>query len=448
MYQKPQPMSKNKKIEIAILVALIMWGIVFVINYVRYTHKKSLIFAIHITAKNYDDGEVEEYISLGYTYRMYRRTAITKEELVPFWVLRQNPKALPDLPVMEDDYNVPENRSRKEKYRGLLYYYNSERELIGTYKCVNTDIYCEKATGGHDEYDIVGKDPLTKTDPHVLEQFYDRFAFIDDSAKQDIAYGEAGYIRTVYLYQLGLPKGVKTEADETYEAKILAKYADVKESNLDEEKLIASGDNYQFIVKSMDNNKWGIIKVSKEGEIEQVIPFEYESINYDRDTGYYIMKKTDSWYVYDLKKNEKVSAESYYPIYNVWKNDNQTYYFKNGQDRTVGEESFIDFKIYRLDGTTFLDSEHISCIGERGSYIMYITSNNNVLHFIDYGKTEKYKVQLKFSRMDYDEFSNPAFKIVSERDTSLRIDVYNGRALGTGDPEHLFINTGHWEWND
>ena len=102
---------------------------------------------------------------------------------------------------------------------------------------------------------------------------------------------------------------------------ILAKYADVKMSTVDENYDIAYGDNDRYIVKSMDNNKWGLIKILKDGTIETPLEFEYDSITYDIDTDYYILCKNGTWYVYDLYKKEVVSVESSNPIYNVWRNN-------------------------------------------------------------------------------------------------------------------------------
>ena len=62
MYHVPQKMSTKKKIELVVLILLIIWGILFIINYLRYTDAKKPILAIHLTHK-YDEGVVEEYVS-------------------------------------------------------------------------------------------------------------------------------------------------------------------------------------------------------------------------------------------------------------------------------------------------------------------------------------------------------------------------------------------------
>ena len=72
---------------------------------------------------------------------------------------------------------------------------------------------------------------------------------------------------------------------------ILAKFADVKHLKLEEYTELGTGDDYKYIVKSMDNHLWGLIKIKNSGKIEQVLPYEYESMTYDIDTGYYILCK-------------------------------------------------------------------------------------------------------------------------------------------------------------
>ena len=151
MYQQKKKMSSKKKIELTVLVLLVLWFALLGIYYVRYSDSKPLILAIHLTHK-YADGVTEEYVSLGYVYRRYKRNSISDEEFVPFWKGKKNPKATPDLPKAETGYAEPENIRRQDKFRGLLYYFTVKGELLGTYKCVNSEGYCEKAFSGSDSY--------------------------------------------------------------------------------------------------------------------------------------------------------------------------------------------------------------------------------------------------------------------------------------------------------
>lgn len=443
MYSQPKKMTTKKKIELLVLAVIVIWFIVFAINYVRYNDSKSLIFAIHLTHK-YDDGVTEEYVSLGYVYRRYKRNSVNREEMVPFWVVIENPKAEPDLPVIDPDYEVPENPRKQDKFRGLLYWFDAHGDLQGTYKCINSDGYCQKAFGGTDVHDLKSKDPVTAGfEPITLGPIYDKFAFVDDSAPQDIKYGDPAYDRIVYLYRFLDP----SLDEEGAELEILAKFSDVKESTIDENKQIGYGDDYRYIVKSMDNQKWGIIKIKKSGEIAEVLPYEYESITYDKDTGYYIMCKNNKWYVYDLNNKKVVSVESEYPIYDVWVNANKTEYIKVGIDRVVGSDEFTDFKVYRIDGKVLLDGDKITAIFPRGKYMFYITARDNYLRFVDYSKEELYKFKLNFWRLIHDDYTQPAFSIYNESENFLTLRVYDTRELSYN-YDTVVINTRYWENNE
>ncbi|MGN1371531.1 MAG: hypothetical protein ACI4XM_04590 [Candidatus Coprovivens sp.] len=438
MYQTPKKMSKEKKIELIVLIVLILWGILFIINYVRYTEGKTPILALHIERK-YDDGVVNEYISFGYVYRAYNRVSITKKEMVPFWIGLKNPEALPDLPVVDTDYEVPENIKRYDKYKGLLYYYSRKGELLGTYKCINTVLGCNKAFGGYDQYNTTNKDALTKHDPYTLGMIYETFAFVDDSLKQESEYGDLNYSRIIYLYRF--------LEDDEHKPEIIAKFADVKMSTLDEDYDIGYGENNRYIVKSMDTGKWGLIKIDKDGEIIKELDYVYDSISYDEDTDYYILCKDGIWFIYDLYKKSTVSAESVDPIYDVWKNNNHTYYFKTGRDRTIGDDTFVDYRIFRIDGNEFLNIEKVTEVLARDTFVMYLTSEDSVLHFMDYGKTERYKIKLYFSEMHYDDFSHPAFQLYAENKGVLLLRIYKGRELKY-DYDTKAVNTNIWDAND
>lgn len=443
MYQQPKKMSTKKKIELICLIAIALWLVLFAINYVRFTESKALLLSMHLTHE-YDDGVTEEYVSLGYVYRQYKRNSVNREEMVPFWVLMENPKAEPDLPVVETDYVVPENYRKQDRFRGLLYYFDVKGELLGTYKCLNSNGNCNKAFDGSDIYQLEVNDPVTWDDERrTLGAIYDKFAFVDDSAPQDISYGDPAYDRIVYLYRF-LDPALDEDGNKP---EILAKFADVKGSTIDENKNVLYGDDYRYIVKSMDNQKWGIIKIKKSGAIEEVLPYEYESITYDVDTKYYILCKDKKWFVYDINKEKMVSIQSEYPIYDVWSNANRTEYIKVGVDRTVGSDEFTDFKVYRIDGKALLDGDKITAIFPRGKYLFYITARDNYLRFMDYSKEEVYKFKLNFWRLKHDTLTQPAFIIYNETENYLTLRVYDTRELSYK-YETVVINTKNWAFNE
>jgi len=450
MYNTPPKMEKKKIIEITIVVVLILWGLIFIINLFRYSKSEPLIFAIKRTYDSYEDGYVNEYVSLGYIYRSYHRTSIKKEELVPFWVTMSKPdyeviNALPQPEALSDE-DIPDNPNNSDKYMGLLYFYSTEKnDFLDAYKCINSTQNCNKATGGWDLYNLKDKDPLTRNESHKFENLYDKYAWIDDSSVQDLEYGDIGYIRTIYLYKFNIDEN--GERNTKGKGQILAKYADIKESNYDDSFELSDGDNYRYIVKSSDNNKWGVIKVKESGEIEEVIPFEYDSITFDSDTGYYILGKDDIWNIYDISKNTKVSEDFNDPIYDVWKNNNSSYYIKTGKDRTVGSESFTEYKVYTILGKEVLTSERITEIVEEESYIMYLNSVDKKLHFMTYGKVEKYTVQLNFTEMDVKGYNKPAFEIVEIKENQIVLKIYEKTDPGS-DYDMITVFTTEWENND
>lgn len=440
MYQTPEKLGTKKKLEIVAIIVGIIWAITLLINYINYTNNKPLLLAIH-TTKEYDDGYVEEYISLGYIYRIYNRTSIAREELVPFWIPRENPESEPDLPKVKvfNGDDIPANPQRQDRFRGLLYFYNRKRELLGVYNCVNSNGKCSKAFAGWDKYNTSNKDALTKIDEtlHTIDIIHDKYAFVDDSVPQESKYGDSSYQRIIYLYQFN-------EGEEH----IIAKYSDIKESAYDKDRELATGDSNRFIVRDYDSPKWGVISISESGEIKEELPFEYESIDYDEDTKYYILCKDEKWKIYDLREKKQVSEESTDPIYNVWSNNNLTYYYKTGKDRYINDyKTVVDYKVYRLeDNKVFLDTPHVTEIIEKPNCLVYITEDDNILHFYDYGKVERYKIQLAFSDMHHNELTHPAFQIWRESDKYMTLRIYKGRELGN-DYDTETVNLSNWEAN-
>ena len=439
MYNNPTPLTKKKIIELVLLLIGILWFILLGLNYVRYTKNKPLLFAIHIKSSEneYPDGYVEEWISLGYVYRIYNRVAISREEFVPFWITTERPAAANDLPKPETGYNIPDNPRHYDKFMGLLYFYSTDNtDLLGTYKCIHSSQDCSIATNGWDRFDIIGSDPLTKRDPYKFATLYNKYAFVDDSSKQNVKYGENGYVRTIYLYQF-----------DKKDPKILARFSDIKDTSYDEYKERANFEKYTYIVKDYDSQKWGIIKVTESGNITNLLPYEYESITYDYDTGYYIMNKDNIWFAYDLNNEKQVSVESVDVIYDVWKNVNSSYYFKTGRERTVGSDTFMEYSIYRFDGQEFLKGDRITAVIPRKSFVMYVTQNDKILHYITYSKQEKATVKLAFTKLDHDDFTHPAFDIYSESDYSMALKVYQGRELKY-DYDIVTVFTSNWDLNN
>lgn len=411
MYQEKPKMSTKKKIEIAVGVAILVWVLFLMVDYFRYTNGKTPIFAIH-TTKTYDDGTVDNYYGLFYTYRAYKRTSITEEEFVPFWKPRKNPAPVTDIPQTYSDYTIPDNPMKEEKFRGLLYFYGKTNSLLGTYKCINTDIDCTKAIEGYDEYDINYSNPFTRPqDRYTIMDPYSKFAFVDDSENQTTTYGQSSYRRTIYLL------------DYT-ENVIIARFGDVKALEYDKIYKKKSSEKNLYITKDYKTNKWGIIELSEDGTITQKMEYEYDSINYDEDTGYFITKKGDMWYVYDLTKDVNVTDGYSDIIYDVWINKNKTTYIAVGKPHTIGEYNYIDYKIYRADGQAFLTDDDIVGFYPRNNFMFYIKRSNNKMLFITYNKAVKAEYQLYFAETEHTKKHRPCVEITDDKEIYINFNIY------------------------
>ena len=153
--------------------------------------------------------------------------------------------------------------------------------------------------------------------------------------------------------------------------------------------------------------------------------------------------KDNRWYVYNLEKKNKVSDDFDEVIYDVWENSNMNYYVKVGTKKTVGDESFINYKVYNIEGKALLTKDNVSNMYETEKWIMYLDRTDKRLHFIDYSGEEKVKagvvpVQLNFTEMEYDKLTNPAFKMKLASNGYLRLTVYDGRSINDGSKDVSF----------
>jgi hypothetical protein len=432
MYREVKKINSKKRIELIVLVCILIWGVFVLVDYLRYDSGKPPIFALH-TTREYTDGEVREWVGLGYVYREYDRLPIKRVEFVPFWVVRENPEDRGELPVTHSNYEVPKNDHKLSKYYGLLYFYNSRKNLIGTYKCINSNGQCNRMVSGWDEYHLTSHDYLERDDEKAFGIEGERYVFIDDSKEQNVKYGEKGYERIVYLYDI---------KDNV----ILAKFADVKSSSADANNLYSYGLNQDYILKDYKTGKWGIMHMSlpaeedKRGKLtfEEVLPYEYDSITYDSDTNYYILAKDGKWFIYDMKLKKTVSAESVDPIYDVWENYNKSFYFKTGV--TNEKTGVTSFKIFKINGEAFLTQPGISVVMARENYFMYLSSTENKLIFREYSMDIVYTIPLYFSSLKKDTYTLPCFELVKEKRNKLEFKIYKGSALDSGyDMEYIDI---------
>ncbi len=83
-------MKKNKVgdiIKIAILAFIIIWIIIFFIDYFRARQAKTPLFCISEETKEYDDGTVYSCVGLGYKMYKYDRDSVEASvEFGPFFI--------------------------------------------------------------------------------------------------------------------------------------------------------------------------------------------------------------------------------------------------------------------------------------------------------------------------------------------------------------------------
>ncbi len=430
MYNKRPPITKKKMIEIGILIVIILWVLIFMINYFRYTKDQPPIFAIKLGAgSKCDDGTVTQYYGVGYVYRKYVSTSTNYSEFVPFWKGRKPCQESNGLPIAPTNFDIPNNPGRETKYRGLAYFYTNKVRLVGAYKCLNTEDECDVAQAGYDSYNIIDADGLYKVDPKPhMYSLFDTYGFVDDSVKQDLKYGDKQYIRTIYYYDF-------------INHKILYKFGDVKYSSINEYDMGYAKDN-RYIIRDYDSSKWGLLEFSEDGKYKEILKMEYDSINYDEDTGYYILLKDNKWSIYDLDNDKYVLSDMDDVIYDVWQNGNLTYYYKTG----ITYEGNTTFKIFNINRDAFLDKDNIVNVIASKKFVAYVNGKERKIHIIDYTATEYNEpIKLYFLDLDHDRKTHPAFEYeISSNYLAIIFKVYKGRELKY-DFERYSISTTSWK---
>ena len=430
MYNERKPIPKKKMIELIIIICILLWVLFFIINYVRYTNDNPPLLSLPVATRKCDDGKVYQYYAIGYVYRKYNSTSTNYTEFVPFW---KGLKACPEtggLPVVPKEFDVPANPKRLTTYRGISYFYDRKVEILGAYPCINTEDKCDVAASGYDEYNIKDTDELYKVDPKPhMHALFNKYGFVDDSVEQDKEYGDKQYVRTIYYYDMN-------------DHKILERFGDVKYSRIDAYNYGLGDEKNRYIIRDYDTRKWGLLKFKKDGTYKQILKFEYNSINYDEDTGYYILNKDNKWSVYDLDNNKYILENKDDIIYDIWQNGNLTYYYKIG----VTYDKETSFRVLNLDNAFLLNKEHVIHVLAKKKYIMYITSNDKKIHFIDYtGEEKETPIQLYFLSLYSDSKTHPAFTYEAPDDEyTVSIRVYKG-------PEYKYEYESHFisitSWN-
>ena len=363
----------KRRIIVIISLGLVVLYLGLLLNDIRRFHKgdKPLI-TISQTIKEYDDGKVETYTSLGWVFRYYLRETINQNEIAPIWSPIKKDKELKrevfdqDLPEIETNYTIPDNISKKEKEKGVLFFYDKDENLLGTYKCALSENDCEISTSFIQDEDKNQRMYNVKMD--VIDN---RYAFITEYKNIHSAAEE----KHVYLYDITAKH-------------LIAGYQEVRYTTMyTDEKNINHGltDNSRYIVKK--NDLWGIDEVNK-GRITHFEEYKYNYINYDEDTGLYIFESPEDnwgvnkWVAYDANKKVYTKPvteiiESFY-----YKND-RIYILAYTQVKYSKKKNYL---LYNQEGENVLSKENIDDLKAYDKFLVY--TNDQYLYVIDYDGNE------------------------------------------------------------
>lgn len=436
MYQGAPQINTKKIIEISILIVIILWVIFFIINYFRCTNDEAPILTIHSQGVC-DDGTLDIYTGIGYQYRVYNSSSLTKSEFVPIWAPVEQCIVSNGLPQADTEFDIPSNKKRESNYRGLVYFYEDKYNLLGAYKCLNTDSSCTLAVSGYDFYDIDRGDILNYRERIEMTPIFSRYGFVDDSRVQNRKYGDEGYERIIYYYDIT-------------NRKILAQFADVKFSTYTRNKYYGTGDKEnRIIIKDKETNKWGLVKFKEDGTFENILEYEYESINYNEDSGYYILKNDEGWQIYDIEKDNVLISGIEDPIFDVWENNNMSFYYKTGTRTKIDDKSAYVFNITKFDGSTLVSGKNITSIIRTKHLVMYLSRDDNSLHFIDYtGKEKEEPIKLYFVDFTKDKITHPCLEYsIESNGEAIFVRVYKESGYNSEYETHR-INSTRWRYKN
>ena len=365
--------KRKKKILIRRIIAIVLLLIIvaylgILLNDIRRFHKGDHpLITTSVDIKEYDDGKVETYKSLGWVFRYYYRETINTQEIAPIWSKIQMDDILnrivydETLPEVETDYEIPDNFNKSSKVGSVLFFYDKNKNLLGTYACVLSKSDCEIATSAY-----LSEDKNDRNDYTQMSIIDDRYVFISEYKSRYTSVEE----KVVYLYDI-------------YAKHILAQYQDVRYAYLeydDVNNAYTMIDSSKYMVKK--DNYWGIDEVIK-GQVRKYEDYVYKYINYDSNTKLYVFKnKNNGWIVYDA--NTKVYSS---PI----KEAISYIHYINGKMYIVAYTNNDDYLtktyyLYNQDATNVLTKENIDDLVAYDNFLVY--TKDNLLYVINYDGIE------------------------------------------------------------
>ena len=348
-----------RRIVAITILALIIVYLGILLNDIRRYHNGLLpLILISTTEKTYDDGKVTTYSSIGWVFRTYERETITDSEIAPFWasikmdnILKRNND--PNLPEVETNYVVPVNLENYEKVDNVLFFYDSDKNLLGTYACLLSNKDCEVSYS----YNFNDDDVSDETKMGIIDS---RYVFITEYKNKDTEAEE----KHVYLYDITAKRFV-------------GEYQNVHYSIINND--LGYIDSSKYIVEK--NNLWGIDQVIK-GQVTNYVDYIYNYISYDADTKLYIIKNTDNkWLAYNAE-NKTTTGTIDNKIKKIYLKNNKIYFLTYD----VSYNKSYNYKLYSSDGLNVLVKDEIDNLEAYDKYLTY--TKDDILHIIDYDGTQ------------------------------------------------------------
>ena len=366
--------QRKKKLLVRRIIAIVLLLILLsylgiLLNDIRRFHKGDLpLITISSKTKEYDDGRVETYYSLGWVFRYYYRETINTQEIAPFWSNIKADSELkresydPNLPEVEKNYKVPSNGNKRNKVDGVLFFYDDNENLLGTYECILSEKDCEITKSAYiEEYDK----NVRRSD--VQMSYIDsRYVFITEYKSKNTTVEE----KHIYLYDM-VAKHLIAQYEDVRYATTMEKEHDSQTYGLI--------DTSRFIAKK--DNKWGVEEVSK-GKVTNLVNYEYRLINFEEETKLYILlNQQNKWVVYN--PNTQVYTS---PIYKTI----ESVHYKNGKAYIVAYETIRynekNYYLYDEDGTNVLYKENIDNLKAYDDFLIY--AKGDTIYIINYDGQE------------------------------------------------------------
>ena len=400
-------------IAIVLLSLLVQYLLILFVDTRRFKNGKYPLITTKTVTKEYDDGKVTSYYSIGWIFRFYDRETIKDSELVPFYKGIRLDNVLkrvndPNLPEPEKDYEIPKNTMKQEKIDNVLFFYNGD-DLLGTYACLLSNYDCEISISDTLEDDI---NTYKKIKMNIIDN---RYVFITEYKNKDTEAEE----KHVFLYDI---------TAKNY----IAEYEGIRYTKVDGD--IGYIDSSKYIIKK--NGYWGIDQVIK-GQVSNFENYNYNYIKYDEDTKLYIFKRTnDTWVVFN--SNDKVYTEEF----NIEIKD--LYYVNNKIYIVTYDENYTgkkNYKLYNQDAINVLEKENIDDLKAYDNYLTYTIDNN--LYVIDYdGNTLVENIPLYIPKY-LENTKIKQYEIIEKNDTLL-IKVPKSTE-STHYVEEYYYNKNTWE---